>query len=140
MDGGGVIALLVILVILVITASHIFQIWARHQRRLMIHRERLAAIEKGIELPPLEQEIQVRSWNVQRVLLLAGLVWISLGVAAFPMFFRLSGQTVLSPWWPKFEIPPGLEWVGVAFVGIGLAHIVTYVVGRRREREESRSS
>jgi hypothetical protein len=60
--------------------------WARHQRRLMIHRGWLAAIEKGIELPPLEQEIQKRSWNVQRLLLLAGLIWMSLGIAAYPLF------------------------------------------------------
>jgi hypothetical protein len=139
MDGGGAI---ILMVILVVTATHIFQIWARHQRRLMIHRERLAAIEKGIELPPLEKEIQGRNWNVQRLLLLAGLVWISLGIAVFPMMFRLRGQSILSPWdpyGPRIEIPSGLEWIGVSLIGIGLSHIVTYLVGRRREREESRS-
>jgi hypothetical protein len=34
-------------------------------------------------LPPLEQEQPRQSWNVQRTLLLAGLVWISLGVCIF---------------------------------------------------------
>lgn len=140
MDGGGAI---ILMVILVVTATHVFQIWARHQRRLMIHRERLAAIEKGVELPPLEHEIHGRSWNVQRLLLLTGLAWISLGIAVFPMLYRLGGQSVLSPWdpyGPRIEIPAGLEWIGVALIGIGLSHIVTYVVGRRREREESRLS
>jgi hypothetical protein len=79
-DPGGFI---IISVILAIAATYTVQMWARHQRRLMIHRERLAAIEKGIELPPLEHEIQKRSWNVQRLLLLAGLVWISLGSRRF---------------------------------------------------------
>ena len=57
--------------------------WLRHQRRTLIHRERLAAIEKGIALPPLEQEEKRRSWNVQRTLLLAGLIWLSLGICAY---------------------------------------------------------
>lgn len=138
-DPGGFI---IISLILALAATYIFQMWARHQRRLMIHRERLAAIEKGIELPPLEQEIQKRSWNVQRLLLLAGLIWISLGVAAYPLFVRLAGQLVVAPWdplSPPFRLPFGLEWVGVALIGIGVSHIVTYAVGRRREREESRS-
>ena len=33
--------------------------WLRHQRRALIHHERLAAIEKGLNLPPLEQEQKV---------------------------------------------------------------------------------
>jgi hypothetical protein len=144
-DPGGFI---IISLILAGAATYVFQMWARHQRRLMIHRERLAAIEKGIELPPLEQEIQKRSWNVQRLLLLAGLVWISLGVGVFPLLARLGGQTVTIPWgydqtgpvWARVPIPTGLEWIGVALIGIGLSHIVTYAVGRRREREDSRLS
>ena len=35
-----------------------FRQWLAHQRRMMIHRERLLAIEKGVALPPLEQEIR----------------------------------------------------------------------------------
>ena len=41
-----------------------FRQWMQHDRRRMVHRERLAAIEKGIELPPLEQEVQRSRWNV----------------------------------------------------------------------------
>jgi hypothetical protein len=136
-----------IIAIVVLGVAYIFQIWVRYQRRLMIHRERLAAIEKGTELPPLEQEIQRGGWNVQRLLLLAGLVWISVGVATFPLLNRLGGQTVTIPWgydqvgpvWAKVPIPVGLEWIGVALIGIGVSHLVTYAVGRQREREESRS-
>src|SRR5215472_8765200 len=57
--------------------------WLRHERRILIHRERLAAIEKGMDLPPLEQERKRSSWNVQRTLPLAGLIWLSLGVCAY---------------------------------------------------------
>jgi hypothetical protein len=132
---------IIISLILAVAATYIFQMWARHQRRLMIHRERLAAIEKGIELPPLEQEMQKRSWNVQRLLLLAGLVWISLGIAVYPLMVRMGGRSIVAPWdplSPRLEIPPGLEWLGVALIGIGLSHLVTFVVGRRRERDEER--
>jgi hypothetical protein len=69
-----------VLALAVILAFVAFVQWMRQQRRLMIHRERIAAIEKGIELPPVTQEVQRSSWNVQRLLLLAGLVWISIGV------------------------------------------------------------
>ena len=135
-------------VILAIAATYIFQMWARHQRRLMIHRERLAAIEKGIELPPLEQEIQKRNWNVQRLLLLAGLVWISVGIGAFPLLNRLGGQTITMPWgydqlgpvWAKVPIPAGLEWIGAGarrHRGLSPGDVA---VGRQREREESRRS
>ena len=37
-----------------------FYQWLRHQRRLLIHRERLAALEKGVELPPPERETPKR--------------------------------------------------------------------------------
>jgi hypothetical protein len=128
--------------------AYILQIWVRYQRRLMIHRERLAAIEKGLELPPVEQEIRRTSWNVQRLLLLAGLIWISLGVGVFPLLIRLGGQSITIPWgydqagpvWAKVPVPMGLEWIGLAIVGIGVSHLITFVVGRRREREESRRS
>ena len=29
-----------------------FRQWLRHQQRVLVHRERLVALEKGVELPP----------------------------------------------------------------------------------------
>src|ERR1041385_8731271 len=77
--------------------------WLRHQRRTLIHRERLAALDKGVELPPLEQEQKRSSWNVQRTLLLAGLVWLSLGVGVFVTLSAI----IASPANAKLEVPPG---------------------------------
>ena len=48
-----------------------FAMWLRQQRRLMIHRERLAALEKGVDLPQMDKEVHLNTWNVQRLLLLA---------------------------------------------------------------------
>jgi hypothetical protein len=39
-----------------------FRQWLQFNRRTMIHRERLAAIEKGVDLPPVEQEVRRSSW------------------------------------------------------------------------------
>jgi len=107
-----------------------FQQWLRHSRRIMIHRERLAALEKGLELPPLEQEVQRGRWNVQRILLLSGLCWISLGFGAFMVLNALLAH----PSDLVKDIPQGLQFIGVAPVGIGLSHLIVYVVEKKKER------
>ena len=102
--------------------------WLRQQRRMMIHRERLAAIEKGVELPPVEREAFRISFDVQRVLLLFGLIWISIGIAFFLVF-----STMLShPTEFTKDVPYGIQYVGVAMIGIGLSHLIAYVAGRNQ--------
>jgi len=105
-----------------------FRQWLAHQRRVLIHRERLAAIEKGVALPPHEQEIRRSNINVQRILLLAGLIWIVLGIAAFVC---LSAVQVMAS--PKFtdDIPRGIQYVAIAPVGIGIAHLIALLVGKK---------
>jgi hypothetical protein len=107
-----------------------FREYLRHNRRAMVHRERLAAIEKGIDVPPLELESKRSAWNVQRTLLLAGLIWISLGVCAFVTVSAL----VSSPENAKYEIPRGIQWLGLGPVAIGISHLVVYLGGTRKER------
>src|SRR4051812_25962472 len=107
-----------------------FREWLRHHKRSLIHRERLAAIEKGVELPPLEQETKRTAWSVQRFLLLAGLVWISLGISAYVTLTALLN----SPANAKYEIPPGIQWMGLAPAAIGLSHLVVYVIGKSKEK------
>ena len=107
-----------------------FYQWLRHQRRVLIHRERLIALEKGIELPPLEREAQRTTWNAQQFLLLAGLIWISLGVGAILALNAMIAEG--SP--AAAEIPHGVQWVGLAPVGIGLSHLIVYFVGRNQDR------
>jgi hypothetical protein len=110
--------------VMILLAFAAFQQWLRHQRRLFLHRERLAAIEKGAELPPVEEEIQRRSRGAQRVLVLAGLVWISLGVGA------LSGDV------SSFIGNPISRPLGIALVGIGLSHLVVFVLARSQDRRQ----
>lgn len=104
-----------------------FRLWLQHQRRLMIHRERLLAVEKGVECPPVEQEVQRRNWNMQRFLLLAGLIWISLGISAFVLFSALLAHPQREP------IPQGLQWIGIGPVTIGLSHLIVYLVAKRKD-------
>ena len=102
--------------------------WLRQQRRMMIHRERLASIEKGVELPPVEREAFRISFDVQRLLLLFGLVWISIGIAFFLVF-----STMLShPTDFTKDVPYGIQYVGVGMIGIGLSHLIAFLAGRNR--------
>jgi len=103
--------------------------WLRHQRRTLIHQERLAAIEKGVDLPPLEQEQRRSSWNVQRTLLLAGMIWLSLGVCAYITLSAI----IASPENTKLEIPPGVQWLGLGPAAIGVSHLVVYLAGKKKE-------
>jgi len=103
--------------------------WLRQQRRTLIHRERLAAIEKGVDLQPLEQEQKRTSWNVQRTLLLAGLIWLSLGICAYVTL----SAVIASPANAKLEIPPGVQWIGLGPTAIGISHLVVYLTGKKKE-------
>ena len=117
-------------VAIALVAYAAYREWLRHQRRTLIHQERLAAIEKGIALTPLEQEQERRSWNVQRTLLLAGLIWISLGVCAYVTLSVI----IASPENSKLEIPPGVQWIGLGPAAIGISHLVVYLAGKRKEK------
>jgi hypothetical protein len=136
------VAIVWVAIIAAVSGTYVFQLWSRHQRRMMVHRERLAAIEKGIELPPLEQEIRRGSWNVQRLLLLAGLIWLSIGVAAFPLLLAIANRSFYMPWgytsdgnpyFANLMIPHGVQWIALAPIGIGISHLIVYVVGRQKD-------
>jgi hypothetical protein len=121
----------VAIVIVALVAFVGFRQWLAHQRRLLIHRERLAAIEKGVELPPLEQEVKRRAFNVQRILLLAGLCWISIGIGIFAVLTGLLAHSAGN----QGDLPQGMQWIGVGPVAIGLSHLIVYAVGVSKEKE-----
>ena len=106
-----------------------FRQWLQLDRRRMIHRERLAAIEKGVDLPAIEQEARRSNWNVQRILLLAGLVWLSLGIGTFvTLSAMLANPTPVTQ-----GIPQGMQWISLAPTCIGLSHVIVYMIGKRKE-------
>jgi len=104
-----------------------FYQWLRLQRRALLSRERVAAIEKGAALPEPERG---SAWDVERILLLAGLCWLSIGLAFVSSLSALLAYA--SP--GTEEIPHGIQWAGLAPIGIGLSHIVVYLIGRSRDR------
>ena len=106
-----------------------YGMWLRQERRLMIHRERLAAIEKGIDLPPVIREVQTTSWNVQRLLLLLGLVWISAGIG----FYMVFSEMLRHPTEFTRDVPPGIQYVGYGLIGTGISHLVAFAAGFRKE-------
>ncbi len=112
-----------------------FRNWLQHDKRRMIHRERMAAIEKGIELPALEKEVDRKTWNVQRFLLLAGWSWLFAGIAGFlSMTILFSNPTPI-----EGVIPTGFRYLAIIPFGIGIAHLITFWSGERRhQRPEHR--
>jgi hypothetical protein len=106
-----------------------FAMWLRQQRRMMIHRERLVALEKGIELPTIEVEVQRTSWNVQRLLLLAGFVWISIGTG----FYMVFSEMLRNPTEATRDVPHGIQYVGYGLIGVGLSHLIAYAAGLLRK-------
>lgn len=118
-------------------AYAVFYQWIRHQRRILIHRERLTAAEKGIPWPDFEQEAQRGKWAVQRFLILAGLTWISIAIGLFVLMSTLAGgPPVEVPWGEPgttMRVPPHSEWIALAPLGIGLAHLLVYAMGRTKE-------
>ena len=116
-------------VVIALVAYAGYREWLRHQRRALIHRERITALEKGVSLPALEQEQKRSSWNVQRTLLLAGLIWLSLGLCIFVTLSVL----IASPANAKLEIPPGIQWIGLGPAAIGVSCLVVYAVGKHNE-------
>ena len=119
----------VAIVMVAVIAYLAFRQWLQLNRSKMIHRERLAAIEKGVDLPPLEQAARRSSWSVQRFLLLAGLVWVSLGIGAFVTLTALLANPT-----PVTEgIPQGMQWIGLGPACIGASHLIVYLIGKKRE-------
>jgi hypothetical protein len=85
------------------------------------HRERLAAIERGMEIAPLPESIYLPMQRKRRPgwSLLAGLVWLFVGVGLFVALGAVAGDDVR-----HFALIPS---------GIGLAFLIYYFVEGRKE-------
>jgi hypothetical protein len=95
-----------------------------HKRRKLMelhHAERMAAIERGMEIPPLPIElIDGRSTpKRRRTALLPGLVWFFIGLAFVVGALSRGGE----------EIP---VFAGLIPLGIGLAYLIYYFVEGRK--------
>jgi hypothetical protein len=98
----------------------------RKETFALYHQERMAALDKGVELPPLpdfllsENGKSVGPYNPRR-LLLKGLVWLFIGIG-----LGLALWQTVSLDWALFSLIP---------IGIGLAHLIYYFVEGKKEAE-----
>ena len=102
-----------------------FRQWLRHQQRVMVHRERLAALEKGADLPAWPDEAPSRfDFGMDSLLLLSGLIWLAIGLGGMLAAFVIVGH-------PQVQripdaVPPSIALIGLPVALIGAAHLVVY--------------
>jgi hypothetical protein len=110
-----------------------FRQWLRHQQRGMVHRERLAALDKGADLPPWPDDTPARfDFGVDSLLLLSGLIWLAIGLGGmFAAFVIVSHPMVQRI--PE-AVPPSIALIGLPVALVGVAHLIVYRVRRRGDR------
>ena len=89
------------------------------------HAERLAAIERGMDIPPLPDSFYQGIQRHKRPrYLLAGLVWFFIGTGIFIALDAVAGREV--------------AYFGLIPAGVGLAFLIFYLVeGRKEPREDT---
>ena len=108
-----------------------FRQWLRLQQRAMIHRERLAALEKGVDLPPWPEDTRAKI-DSGFVLLLSGLIWLAIGLGGMLAAFVIVSQ-------PQVQrlpdaVPPHIALIGLPVSLVGLAHLIVYWLRRDGRR------
>jgi hypothetical protein len=95
----------------------VFMMIMKAERTRLLHRERMAAIEKGIEIPAgLLSDSAALSPNA---CLLRGLIWLLTGVA---LIVTLAGMGVAEG---DNELIAGSA-IGLVPIGVGIAYLVVY--------------
>lgn len=95
----------------------------RRQRDLVEahHRERLAAIERGMDIPALPESFYNSPGTLSRPrYLLNGMVWLFVGITLFAALWSVAGEDV--------------AWFGLIPAGVGLAFLIYYAIEGRHER------
>jgi hypothetical protein len=95
----------------------------RKRRRLieLVHAERLAAIERGMEVPALPIEI-LGSPPISRSALLSGLIWLLVGLALMAGLHGLDGDAGFG----------GSYVWGLVPTAVGVAYLIYYFVEGRK--------
>jgi hypothetical protein len=106
-----------------------FRQWLRHQQRAMVHRERLAALDKGAELPAWPAETATTFMSMETVLLLLGLIWLALGLGGMIAAFAIVPQLTIPD-----APPPTIALIGLPAALVGVAHLIVYRVQRNKNK------
>jgi len=108
--------IVLMLVVVVGGVALIVQQWMQQRRREMIHRERLAALEKGLELPPDSPPSRGLGSDAY---LLRGLLWTFAGLA---ILICSLGIGLLAP--PGRTFAFVWAFCGLIPIAIGLAYLL----------------
>jgi peptidoglycan/LPS O-acetylase OafA/YrhL len=127
---GNIVALLIPIVAIVMALSIPLWVvyWEYRKRKdtfALLHQERMAAIEKGVEPPPLPAGFlngDAKTTSPRRYLL-KGLVWTFIGLA------------VIAALWAHRSIEHAM--FGLIPAGIGLAYLIYYFAVGKKEAEEA---
>jgi len=156
MNAGAVV---LILVVLCAAGISIWALTLRYRRRELQHKERLAALEKGVALPDLT-DVETPAGRSSRAYLLRGLIWLFAGLPLSLLLFGISIssrhpkpiqerafeierlknvgasedliQRVQNDNTPYPEMPLGFSLAGLVPAGVGIAYLIVY----RLEKKE----
>jgi len=151
-------AVVLILLIAGVTTILLWSLNMRYRRRELEHKERLAALERGVPLPPLDAPRQAAPWT-PRLYLLRGMIWLFCGISLMAAisaialtvktepsmeqkvwratYLRSGGATedeiklFLNEPTDRNRPPIGLALLGLIPAGVGLAYLVFYGVERK---------
>lgn len=100
----------------------VFSIVDYRRRRDLVdanHKERMAAIERGMELPPMPEALFQSMKPARRSsYLLPGLIWLFVGIGLFTALGAVAGDEV--------------RYFGLIPIGVGLAFLIYYFVEGRK--------
>jgi hypothetical protein len=131
-DAPAVLAMVIPIIAIVLGISvAMLGMWLdfRKKRELfqLHHAERMAAIEKGIDLPPLPPEFFQGNRKQEKTpytYLRRGLIWLLVGIA------------VTAAMWGTHDND---YWWGLVPVAVGMAYLISFLVERGREPDSNNS-
>ncbi len=129
MESEGVFALIPVAGIVMGVGIGMLSIWAEHKRKSQlleqIHRERMHAIEKGVEPPPLPENLTVEGSGPSTASALkamrSGIMWLLIGIVLFIGLGKAAGN-------------PGAALFGLIPAAVGVANLVYASVLWRQEK------
>jgi hypothetical protein len=129
MDPGVIAVFIPIIAIVMGIGIGMLAIWSEHKRKAQLleqnHRERMHAIEKGLEIPPLPPGLvgfmQSAAVASSARALRSGLIWLLSGIVGYVAIKNAGG-------------PEGAPFALIG-VAVGIAQLIYAVLLRKKEKE-----
>jgi hypothetical protein len=137
------------LLFLMVTGLFVYALYMRFRRRELLHKERMAALEKGVALPDLTDV-----GAGPRIYLLRGMIWLLSGLALSVFLLALSAtmqfpksadqrfreadtirrwggtadqiQAAQNDTGPQERLPYAVSLIGLVPIGVGAAYLIFY--------------